>query len=548
VKKAFIKSYGCQMNVYDSGRMADVVAKQGYAETAGPDDADLVILNTCHIREKAVEKVYSELGRLRDLKRERAEEGRETTIVVAGCVAQAEGREILRRAPAVDAVVGPGSYHRLPDLLLGAAERRKGVDAEFDQVEKFASLPRPDTARIRSRGVSAFVTVQEGCDKFCSFCVVPYTRGAELSRPASAILQEARALADGGIREITLIGQNVNAYHGDGPDGRTWSLARLIEAVANLSGIARVRYTTSHPRDMSEDLIAAHAQIPALMPYLHLPVQAGSDRILKAMNRRHGAAEYRGWIDRVRAARPDIALSSDFIVGFPGETEADFEDTLRLAADVRFAASFSFKYSPRPGTPAAEAGDQVPEPVKDERLQRLQAQLEADRQAFNTGTVGRVLDILIEKPGRHAGQVNGETPYLLPGRETSCRSASPAPPRTASTRRRSIPPGATSRWSRQPDHAGHESRDARPQSGQGRELGEHRADGRSRARDGRRSRDCPHVRRQPARRARVRPLRPEPRAYGATPRRCPECARQPGRDQGAAGFRRPRPDRPGAAL
>jgi tRNA-2-methylthio-N6-dimethylallyladenosine synthase len=412
VKKAFIKSYGCQMNVYDSGRMADVVAEQGYAETGSADDADLVILNTCHIRERAAEKVYSELGRLRELKAERAEAGRETTIVVAGCVAQAEGREIIRRAPAVDVVVGPGSYHRLPDLVREAQAARKGVDAEFDQVEKFAALPRPSASRIRSRGVSAFVTVQEGCDKFCSFCVVPYTRGAELSRPVSAILDEARALLDAGVREITVIGQNVNAYHGDGPDGRVWSLARLVRTLAEMPGLARIRYTTSHPRDMADDLIAAHAELPALMPYLHLPVQAGADRVLKAMNRRHTADEYRRLIERIRSSRPDIALSSDFIVGFPGETDGEFEDTLRLAAEIGFAASFSFKYSPRPGTPAGDNTDQVPEAVKDERLQRLQAQLEADRQAFNRGTVGRVLDVLIEKPGRHPGQLNGKTPYL----------------------------------------------------------------------------------------------------------------------------------------
>ncbi len=412
MKKAFIKSYGCQMNVYDSGRMADVVAEQGYAETGSADDADLVILNTCHIRERAAEKVYSELGRLRELKAERAEAGQETTIVVAGCVAQAEGREIIRRAPAVDVVVGPGSYHRLPDLVREAQAARKGVDAEFDQFEKFATLPRPSASRIRSRGVSAFVTVQEGCDKFCSFCVVPYTRGAELSRPASAILDEARALLEAGVREITVIGQNVNAYHGDGPDGRVWSLARLVRTLAEMPGLARIRYTTSHPRDMADDLIAAHAELPALMPYLHLPVQAGADRVLKAMNRRHTADEYRRLIERIRSSRPDIALSSDFIVGFPGETDGEFEDTLRLAAEIGFAASFSFKYSPRPGTPAADNTDQVPEAVKDERLQRLQAQLEADRQAFNGGTVGRVLYVLIEKPGRHPGQLNGKTPYL----------------------------------------------------------------------------------------------------------------------------------------
>ena len=412
MKKAFIKSYGCQMNVYDSGRMADVVAQEGYGEAGSAEEADLVILNTCHIREKAAEKVYSELGRLRTLKGERAEAGRDTTIVVAGCVAQAEGREIMRRAPVVDAVVGPGSYHRLPALIQAAAERRPSVDAAFDQVEKFATLPRPSAARIRARGVSAFVTVQEGCDKFCSFCVVPYTRGAELSRPAAAILTEARALLDGGVREITLIGQNVNAYHGEGPDGRTWSLARLVRELAEVPSLARIRYTTSHPLDMDDDLIAAHAGLPALMPYLHLPVQAGSDRVLRAMNRRHTADEYLRAVERVRAARPDIALSSDFIVGFPGETDAEFDDTLRLAREVGFAASFSFKYSPRPGTPAAEHADQVPEPVKDERLARLQAQLEADRQAFNRATVGRELEILVEKPGRHPGQLNGKTPYL----------------------------------------------------------------------------------------------------------------------------------------
>ncbi|MGA0596733.1 tRNA (N6-isopentenyl adenosine(37)-C2)-methylthiotransferase MiaB [Enterovirga sp. CN4-39] len=412
MKKAFIKSYGCQMNVYDSGRMADVVAEQGYSETATAEDADLIILNTCHIREKAAEKVYSELGRLRALKRDRAEAGIDTTIVVAGCVAQAEGREIIRRAPVVDAVVGPGSYHRLPDLIEQAQARRKGVDAEFDQVEKFAALPRPDASRIRSRGVSAFVTVQEGCDKFCSFCVVPYTRGGELSRPVAAVLDEARAVLEAGVREITLIGQNVNAYHGEGPDGRTWSLGDLIRAVADLPGVARIRYTTSHPRDMSDDLVAAHAEIPSLMPYLHLPVQAGADRVLKAMNRRHTADEYRRLIESIRAARPDIALSSDFIVGFPGETDSEFEDTLRIAAEIGFASSFSFKYSPRPGTPAADIGDQVPETLKSERLQRLQAQLEHDRQAFNRATVGQVLEVLVEKEGRHPGQLNGKTPYL----------------------------------------------------------------------------------------------------------------------------------------
>jgi tRNA-2-methylthio-N6-dimethylallyladenosine synthase len=412
VRKAFIKSYGCQMNVYDSGRMADVVAADGYGEAGSAEDADLVILNTCHIREKAAEKVYSELGRLKVLKQDRARSGRETTVVVAGCVAQAEGAEIMRRAPVVDAVVGPGSYHRLPELLHGARQHRNRIEADFAQAEKFDALPRIQAARLRGRAVSAFLTVQEGCDKFCSFCVVPYTRGAELSRPVSAIVQEARELIATGVREITLIGQNVNAFHGEGPDGRPWSLARLIRAIADLPGLARVRYTTSHPRDMSDDLIDAHAEIPALMPYLHLPVQSGSDRVLKAMNRRHSADTYLRLIERVRRARPDIALSSDFIVGFPGESEAEFEDTLRLAGEVGFAASFSFKYSPRPGTAAADATDQVPEEAKDERLRRLQAVLERDRQSFNRATVGRVLDVLIEKPGRHAGQLNGKTPYL----------------------------------------------------------------------------------------------------------------------------------------
>ena len=411
MKKAFIKSYGCQMNVYDSGRMSDVMAAEGYGEAGSAEEADLVILNTCHIRERAAEKVYSELGRLNVLKRERAAAGRETRVVVAGCVAQAEGREIVRRAPVVDAVVGPGGYHRLPALLREAEIRPGAVDAEFDQAEKFARLPRPAPERIR-RGVSAFLTVQEGCDKFCAFCVVPYTRGAEMSRPVAALLDEARGLLAAGVRELTLIGQNVNAYHGEGPEGSAWSLARLLEALAGLPGLARLRYTTSHPLDMSDDLLRAHADLPALMPYLHLPVQAGSDRILKAMNRRHDADAYRRLIDRIRAARPDIALSSDFIVGFPGETDADFADTLRLCRDVGFAASFSFKYSPRPGTPAADATDQVPEAVMDARLQALQAQLEEDRQAHMRAMVGRATTILIERAGRHPGQLTGKSPYL----------------------------------------------------------------------------------------------------------------------------------------
>jgi tRNA-2-methylthio-N6-dimethylallyladenosine synthase len=417
VKKVFVKSYGCQMNVYDSGRMADVLAGEGYAETGSADDADLVILNTCHIREKAADKVYSELGRLRELKGERALAGLDTRIVVAGCVAQAEGREIIRRAPAVDAVVGPQSYHRLPAILSEAALRPGVVDTEFPIEAKFAHLPQSAESAIRRRGITAFLTVQEGCDKFCSFCVVPYTRGAEVSRPVAAILDEALRLVDAGVREITLIGQNVNAFHGQGPDGRPSSLARLVEILAERAGprgLARLRYTTSHPRDMDDDLIAAHRDMPILMPFLHLPVQAGSDRILHAMNRKHRVADYRELVARIRAARPDIALSSDFIVGFPGETEAEFAETLALAAETRFASAFSFKYSPRAGTPAADIAAQVPEAVMSDRLARLQAQLESDRQAFNRATVGQVVDLLVEKPGRHPGQLAGKSPYLQP--------------------------------------------------------------------------------------------------------------------------------------
>ncbi|KZE34712.1 tRNA (N6-isopentenyl adenosine(37)-C2)-methylthiotransferase MiaB [Chelatococcus daeguensis] len=412
MKKVFVKSYGCQMNVYDAERMADALAAKGYVEARTAEDADLVILNTCHIREKAAEKVYSELGRLREMKKERATEGRQTQVVVAGCVAQAEGGEIVRRAPVVDLVVGPQSYHRLPELLAEASARPGVVDTEFPAEDKFDHLPAPAREKIRARGVSAFLTVQEGCDKFCTFCVVPYTRGAEVSRPVAKILAEAERLAGAGVREITVIGQNVNAYHGEGPDGRDWTLGMLLERLAEVPGLARLRYTTSHPRDMDETLIAAHRDLPALMPYLHLPVQAGSDAILAAMNRRHTGDEYRRIIDAVRKARPDIALSSDFIVGFPGESDADFEATMRLVADIGFASAYSFKYSPRPGTPAAEMEGQVPEPVKAERLARLQAALDEDRRAFNAATVGRTVDVLIERPGRHAGQLAGKSPYL----------------------------------------------------------------------------------------------------------------------------------------
>ncbi|MCO4052931.1 MAG: tRNA (N6-isopentenyl adenosine(37)-C2)-methylthiotransferase MiaB [Bosea sp.] len=410
-RKLFIKSYGCQMNVYDGQRMADVLAPEGFVETARQEDADLVILNTCHIREKAVDKVYSELGRVREVKDARAELGLGTRIVVAGCVAQAEGAEIQRRQTAVDLVVGPQSYHRLPALLAEAASRRV-VDTEFPVEDKFSVLPAPDLARTRSRGVTAFLTVQEGCDKFCAFCVVPYTRGAEVSRPVARILDEASALAAAGVRELTVIGQNVNAYHGEGPDGRVWPLWRLLERLAGIPGVARLRYTTSHPNDMDEGLVAAHRDLPALMPYLHLPVQSGSDRVLAAMNRKHTADAYRRVIDKVKQARGDIALSSDFIVGFPGETDADFEDTMRLIDDVRFASSFSFKYSVRPGTPAAESGDQVPEAVKTERLARLQARVEEHRQEFNAAMIGRQTEILLERKGRQPGQLTGKTPWL----------------------------------------------------------------------------------------------------------------------------------------
>jgi tRNA-2-methylthio-N6-dimethylallyladenosine synthase len=412
-KKLYVKSFGCQMNVYDSQRMADTLAPEGYVETASPDDADLVILNTCHIREKAAEKVYSELGRMRRMKDAAAASGRRVMVAVAGCVAQAEGEEIIRRAPAVDLVVGPQSYHRLPDLLARAARDGKAIDTEFPVDGKFDHLPSPSLAATRGRGVAAFVTVQEGCDKFCTFCVVPYTRGAEISRPAAKVIDEVARLVGAGVREITLIGQNVNAYHGDGPDGRTWSLARLLERLA-AAGIERLRYTTSHPRDMDDELIAAHRDLPALMPQLHLPIQSGSDRVLEAMNRRHTQADYRALVARLFAARPDMALTSDFIVGFPGETDADFAETLRLVEEVGFSGAFSFKYSPRPGTPGAEMDDQVDETVKSERLQRLQRAIDASQADFNRRCVGRTVSVLFERLGRHGGQIVGRSPYLQP--------------------------------------------------------------------------------------------------------------------------------------
>jgi tRNA-2-methylthio-N6-dimethylallyladenosine synthase len=410
-QRAFIKSFGCQMNVYDAERMGDLAAEAGYGEAVRVEDADLIVLNTCHIRERASEKIYSELGKLRELKDERSRAGRRTMLVVAGCVAQAEGAEILRRQPAVDIVVGPQSYHRLPDLLSEARVRPGVVDTDFPAEDKFSRLPTQPLDAIRRRGVAAFVTVQEGCDKFCSFCVVPYTRGAEASRPVAAILDEIARLATAGVREVTLLGQNVNAYHGLDEKDRTIGLAGLIRAAADTPGICRVRYTTSHPGDMSEDLIRAHRDVPALAPYLHLPVQSGSDAVLKSMNRRHRAADYLEIVARARAACPDIALSSDFIVGYPGETDADFDQTLALVRAVGFASAYAFKYSARPGTPAAEMSSQIDEATKAQRLAALQALIEDQRQAFNRAMVGRRLEVLFEKPARE-GQVGGRSPFM----------------------------------------------------------------------------------------------------------------------------------------
>jgi tRNA-2-methylthio-N6-dimethylallyladenosine synthase len=413
-RKVFVKTYGCQMNVYDSQRMADALVAEGYVATEAMEDADLVLLNTCHIREKAAEKVYSELGRIRGIKAERELSGRETLIGVAGCVAQAEGEEIIRRAPVVDLVIGPQTYHRLPDVVKKARAGEKVVETEYAIEDKFAHLPGQQAKAVRARGVTAFLTVQEGCDKFCTFCVVPYTRGSEVSRPVSQIVDEAARLADAGVREITLLGQNVNAWHGAGPDGREWGLGELLFRLAEVPGVARLRYTTSHPRDMDDALIAAHRDLKALMPYLHLPVQSGSDRILKAMNRKHTAADYLRLIERIRAAQPDIAMSGDFIVGFPGETDADFADTMTIVRQVGYAQAFSFKYSPRPGTPASERGEQVAEEVKNARLQELQALLTKQQHAFAESLVGREIDLLLEKHGRHAGQLIGRSPWLQP--------------------------------------------------------------------------------------------------------------------------------------
>jgi len=412
-KKLFIKTYGCQMNVYDSQRIAEVLAPQGYSTTEELEDADLVILNTCHIREKAAEKVYSDLGRLRRLKERRARKGAETAIAVAGCVAQAEGREMIRRAPAVDLVVGPQTYHRLPDMLARLAKGEAGlVETEFPAEDKFDTLDNARPQHAIPRQVTAFLTIQEGCDKFCTFCVVPYTRGAEFSRPVKQIEDEALRLAARGVREITLLGQNVNAYRGEDGTGRKTSLASLLTRLSRIETIDRLRYMTSHPRDMDEDLIAQHGENPKVMPYLHLPVQAGSDKILKAMNRGHTARSYLDLVAKIRRARPDIALSGDFIVGFPGESERDFEATLALVREANYASAFSFKYSPRPGTPAAEHDTQIAEAVKTDRLARLQALLEEQRAIFNTACAGRTLSVLLEKPGRRQGQLAGRSPYL----------------------------------------------------------------------------------------------------------------------------------------
>jgi tRNA-2-methylthio-N6-dimethylallyladenosine synthase len=403
-KKLYVKTYGCQMNVYDSERMAEALGAEGYETVDRPEAADMILLNTCHIREKAAEKVYSELGRFKPLR----EANPDLKIGVAGCVAQAEGEEIMRRQPMVDLVVGPQAYHRLPRMMEALGRGEKTLDTDFPEEDKFAHLPKDRRTR---RGPTAFLTVQEGCDKFCSFCVVPYTRGAEVSRPVERLLGEARDLVERGVREITLLGQNVNAYHGEGPGGAEWGLASLIRALADVEGLDRIRYTTSHPNDMDDALIAAHGDCEKLMPYLHLPVQSGSDRVLKAMNRKHTGESYIRLIERIRSARPDLALSGDFIVGFPGETEADFQATLDLVEHVGYSSAYSFKYSPRPGTPAAERA-QVDPTEADERLQRLQALVTSQQRAAQDAMVGRTVSVLFEKAGRMPGQMVGKSEYL----------------------------------------------------------------------------------------------------------------------------------------
>jgi tRNA-2-methylthio-N6-dimethylallyladenosine synthase len=402
-KKLYIKTWGCQMNVYDSNRMADILHPLGYRQTDVPDDADMVILNTCHIREKATEKVFSDLGRMRDHKNDRKAAGKKTLIAVAGCVAQAEGDVILDRAPYVDMVFGPQTYHELPEMIIKATGERV-INTDFPVESKFDLLPEEHAAHS---GPAAFVSIQEGCDKFCTFCVVPYTRGAEYSRPLDKIIDETKRLRDRGVVEIVLLGQNVNAYHG----GTGGGLGELIAAVADVEGVERIRYMTSHPRDMDDALIEAHGSVPELMPFLHLPVQSGSDEILKTMNRKHTADHYRDIIARVRKVRPDIALSSDFIVGFPGESEQHFEETLQLIRDIGYTSSYSFKYSARPGTPAANMQNLVPEKVKDERVQRIQALLFEQHTAFNKACIGQTMNVLLDGHGRAESQLHGRTPY-----------------------------------------------------------------------------------------------------------------------------------------
>jgi len=411
-KKVFVKTYGCQMNVYDSQLIGDILSADGYLATDIIEEADLVLLNTCHIREKAAEKVYSEIGRIRKIKETRQAQGKSMTIGVTGCVAQAEGKEIFNRAPVVDLVAGPQTYHKLPSLVAKAISGERVVETEFEIAEKFAGMPAATTAQTKKRGVTSFLTIQEGCDKFCTFCVVPYTRGAEVSRPVEQIVDEAKRLVDDGVREITLLGQNVNAWHASDARGVEWGLGDLLHKLAKINGLDRLRYTTSHPIDMDENLIDAHRSLKCLMPYLHLPIQAGSDRILKAMNRHHSADDYLYAIERVRDARADMAISGDFIVGFPGETDDDFEDTLKIVREVNYASAFSFKYSPRPGTPGAEMADQVPDAVASERLYVLQDLLNAQQLAFNQACVGKQMDVLIEKKGRHAGQLIARSPWL----------------------------------------------------------------------------------------------------------------------------------------
>ncbi|AUG54734.1 tRNA (N6-isopentenyl adenosine(37)-C2)-methylthiotransferase MiaB [Thalassospira marina] len=413
-KKLFVKTYGCQMNVYDSQRMQDVLAPLGYQPVDEADGADMVILNTCHIREKAAEKVFSDLGRIRKHKKAKEENGTDKMIVaVAGCVAQAEGAELMRREPIVDMVFGPQTYHRLPEMV-ARANRAIGndriIDTDFPVEEKFDHLP----AQVSQQGYSAFIAIQEGCDKFCTFCVVPYTRGAEYSRPGMDIVNETRQIVAQGTREVTLLGQNVNAYHGAGPDGDEWTLGRLLRELSDIEGLERIRYITSHPRDVDDDLIFAHRDLPKVMPFLHLPVQSGSDRVLQAMNRKHDRQTYFDIVKRLRDAQPDLALSSDFIVGFPGESEKDFEDTLDLVRQVGFIQTFSFKYSPRPGTPASAMELQVPEEVKADRLARLQALLAEQQLAFNESCVGKEMDVLLDRTGKFEGQIVGRSPYMQP--------------------------------------------------------------------------------------------------------------------------------------